>query len=217
MTDVILEGRPFPVASIFCVGRNYAAHIAELGNVRDTMPLVFLKPQGALLRSGETLNLPAYSSDVQHECELVLLIGRDADHVAPDEALDVIAGYGIGLDLTARDVQSELKAKGHPWTRAKGFRGAACVSEFVAASRVADPERLRFSLRVNGETRQNGDTAMMLVGVAQLVSWLSAEYGLQAGDLIYTGTPEGVGPIPAGAELSAELGGLVSAHWDVAR
>jgi 2-keto-4-pentenoate hydratase/2-oxohepta-3-ene-1,7-dioic acid hydratase in catechol pathway len=217
MTNVLLDGQAVAVSSLFCVGRNYAAHIAELGNVRDEMPLVFLKPHGAVLQSGQTLVLPEYSSDVHHECELVLLIGRDADHVSPAAALDVIAGYGIGLDLTARDVQAQLKAKGHPWTRAKGFRGSACVSEFVSAAKVPDPTRLRFSLRVNGEVRQNGDTAMMLVGVADLVAWLSAEYGLRAGDLIYTGTPEGVGPIPAGAELRADLDGLVSATWHVAR
>lgn len=217
MTNVFLEGQPVAVSSIFCVGRNYAAHIAELGNVRDAMPLVFLKPHGAILNSGETFSLPDYSNDVQHECELVLLIGRDADHIAVQDAMHVIAGYGIGLDLTARDVQSELKAKGHPWTRAKGFRASACVSDFVAAARVADPTRLRFTLHVNDEMRQSGDTALMLLGVAELVSWLSAEYGLKAGDLIYTGTPEGVGPVHAGAELRAELHGLVSATWSVAR
>ncbi|MBV8047080.1 MAG: fumarylacetoacetate hydrolase family protein [Paludibacterium sp.] len=217
MAKVTLEGRPTAVGSIFCVGRNYAAHIAELNNVRDDMPLVFLKPQRALVPPGGSLTLPDYSHDVHHECELVLLIGRDADHVPVEQALDVVAGYAVGLDLTARDVQSELKAKGHPWTRAKGFRGSACVSDFVAAKRVSDPTRLRFSFSINGEVRQRGDTAMMLVGVAALVSWLSAEYGLQAGDLIYTGTPEGVGPIHAGAHLEAELDGLVSAHWDVTR
>jgi 2-keto-4-pentenoate hydratase/2-oxohepta-3-ene-1,7-dioic acid hydratase in catechol pathway len=217
MTNVILDGKPVPVSSIFCVGRNYAAHIAELGNVRDEMPLVFLKPHGAVLNAGQTFALPGYSSDVHHECELVLLMGRDVDHVAPEEALGAIAGYGIGLDLTARDVQSALKAKGHPWTRAKGFRGSACVSDFVPAAKVDDPARLRFNLRVNGEVRQSGDTAMMLVGVAGLVSWLSDEYGLKAGDLIFTGTPEGVGPIHAGAELTAELCGLVTASWNVAR
>ncbi|BEV70605.1 MULTISPECIES: fumarylacetoacetate hydrolase family protein [unclassified Paludibacterium] len=217
MAHVMVEGKPTQVGSIFCVGRNYAAHIAELNNVRDAMPLVFLKPQGALLGPGQTFSLPDYSQDVHHECELVLLMGADADHVSAEQALSLIAAYGIGLDLTARDVQSELKAKGHPWTRAKGFRASACVSDFVAASRVADPSRLRFSFSINGEVRQRGDTAMMLLGVAELVSWLSAEYGLKKGDLIYTGTPEGVGPIHAGAELDAELEGLVRAQWVVAR
>ncbi|TDR82110.1 fumarylacetoacetate hydrolase family protein [Paludibacterium purpuratum] len=217
MKQVKLEGRPVAVATIFCVGRNYAAHIAELNNVRDDLPLVFLKPQSALLGPGGRLTLPKYSHDVHHECELVLLIGRDADHLPVEQALDAVAGYGVGLDLTARDIQGELKAKGHPWTRAKGFRGSACVSDFVAASRVPDPARLRFSLSVGDDVRQRGDSAMMLHGVAELVSWLSAEYGLQAGDLIYTGTPEGVGPIHAGAHLVAELDGLVSAQWDVVR
>lgn len=217
MARVVLEGRGVEVASIFCVGRNYAGHIAELGNVRDEMPVVFLKPQRALLADGGQIPLPAYSSDVHHECELVLLIGKNADDLSPEQALGVIAGYGIGLDMTARDIQTQLKQKGHPWTRGKGFRGSACVSAFVAASRVPDPARLRFSLQVNGEVRQNGDTAMMLLGVAPLVSWLSKEYGLLAGDLIYTGTPAGVGPVHAGDVLQAELNGLVSASWTVVR
>ena len=215
MTSVRLEGREVEVASIYCVGRNYAAHIAELGNVEEAMPLVFLKPQRALLRDGQCFALPAYSSDVHHECEMVLLMGRDAVHLAPEQALSAVAGYGIGLDLTARDVQNELKQKGHPWTRAKGFRGSACISDFVAAARVSDPTRLSFSLNVNGERRQSGDTALMLFSVARLVSWLSTEYGLLAGDLIYTGTPAGVAAIHGGDVLQAELGTLVAATWKV--
>jgi len=217
MAKVVLEGQEVSVSSIYCVGRNYAEHIAELGNVQDAMPLVFLKPQRALVPDGASFNLPPYSSEVDYECELLLLIGRDADNLSPAEALSVVAGYGVGLDLTARDVQAELKKKGHPWTRAKGFRGSACVSDFVASARMLDPRRQRFSLRVNGETRQSGDTAMMLLGVAELVAWLSTEYGLLAGDLVYTGTPAGVGRIHAGDVLEAELNGLVSARWEVAR
>jgi 2-keto-4-pentenoate hydratase/2-oxohepta-3-ene-1,7-dioic acid hydratase in catechol pathway len=161
--------------------------------------------------------MPSYSNDVHHECELVLLIGCDADNLTPEQALAAVAGYGVGLDMTARDVQTELKQKGHPWTRGKGFRGAACVSEFVAAQRVSDPTQLQFSLRVNDQLRQHGNTNMMLFGVAQLVSWLSCEYGLLAGDLIYTGTPAGVAPLHDGDRLHAELHGLVSASWKVER
>jgi 2-keto-4-pentenoate hydratase/2-oxohepta-3-ene-1,7-dioic acid hydratase in catechol pathway len=217
MAKVSLAGNRVEVASIFCVGRNYAAHIAELGNVQEEMPLVFLKPHRALLPAGADLHLPAYSSDVHYECELVLLIGQDADDLTPEQALGVVAGYGLGLDLTARDVQSVLKEKGHPWTRAKGFRGSACVSGFVEAARITDPGKLNFTLSINGEVRQRGDTAMMLTSVARLVSWLSAEYGLSAGDLIYTGTPAGVGRLHAGDALDARMGDLVSAKWTVAQ
>ena len=114
MAKVVLEGQEVSVSSIYCVGRNYAEHIAELGNVQDAMPLVFLKPQRALVPDGASFNLPPYSSEVDYECELLLLIGRDADNLSPAEALSVVAGYGVGLDLTARDVQAELKKKGHP-------------------------------------------------------------------------------------------------------
>lgn len=215
MTTVQLDQQAVAVSTIFCVGRNYTDHIAELGNVPDVMPLVFLKPQGALLGDGGHIILPAWSGDVHHECELVLLIGQDADNVPAERALEVVAGYGIGLDMTARDVQTELKQKGHPWTRAKGFRGAACVSRFVPANKVEDPLHLRFCLRVNDQVRQRGETSMMIVGLTQLVAWLSSEYGLKAGDLIYTGTPAGVGPVHAGDVLQAELCDLVHATWQV--
>lgn len=213
---VQLSGTAQRVNTVFCIGRNYAAHAAELGNAVESEPVVFLKPNAALLREGSPIVLPDYSRDVHYECELVLLIGKDADHVDEAAALSCIAGYGIGLDLTARDVQSVVKAKGLPWTKAKGFRGAACVSDFVAANLVADPARLQFDLHVNGEPRQHGDTALMQFPVATIVSYLSRIYGLRAGDLVFTGTPEGVGRLQGGDRLQLALPGLLQAEWQVA-
>lgn len=215
MTTVSLAGREHAVANIFCIGRNYAAHASELGNAVETdEPLVFLKPTSSLLREPDPVRLPVWSDDIHHECELVLLVGRDARDLAPTEAMSAIAGYGIGLDLTARDVQAAMKAKGQPWTKSKGFPGASCVSAFVAAGQVA-AERFTFSLQVNGETRQHGDTALMLFPLPVIVSYLSTQYGLTAGDLIYTGTPEGVARIAAGDRLVLTLDGVVSAGFGV--
>jgi 2-keto-4-pentenoate hydratase/2-oxohepta-3-ene-1,7-dioic acid hydratase in catechol pathway len=216
MATVSLAGRDVTVSNIFCIGRNYAAHVAELGNRPEAEPLVFLKPTSALLADGGQIELPVYSQDVHHETELVVLIGRDARHVAEADALDYVAGYGIGLDLTARDTQSELKAKGMPWTKAKAFATAACVSAFAPASAVANPQALTFSLTVNGERRQQGDTALMLFPLAQLISFLSQHYGLTAGDLIYTGTPEGVARLQSGDVLALGLDGLAQAQYTVA-
>jgi len=216
MRHVILDGRETPVATIFCIGRNYAAHAAELGNAVEEEPLVFLKPLSSLLPQGEPIVLPTWSADIHHEGELVVLIGRGGRNIPESGALSCIAGFGIGLDLTARDVQSELKKKGHPWTRAKGFPGAACVSEFVPVPAAGLPDVFRFSLEVNGEIRQKGDTSLMLFSLARIIAHLSSLYGLQEGDLIYTGTPEGVGPLVSGDTVSLTLEGHPGAVWRVA-
>ncbi|SMF15877.1 fumarylacetoacetate hydrolase family protein [Pseudogulbenkiania subflava] len=216
MAVVQLNGQNIRVGNVFCIGRNYAAHAAELGNAVEAEPLVFLKPTSALAGAGEPLHLPAYSRDVHHECELVLLIGRGGHDIPESAALQHVAGYAIGLDMTARDVQSIAKQKGLPWTKAKGFRGAATVSAFVPAERVADPGLLEFSLQVNGETHQQGDTRLMLFPVPAIIHYLSTVYGLSEGDLIYTGTPEGVAAVKPGDRLQLDLHGLVSAEWSVA-
>ncbi|MCD4500734.1 fumarylacetoacetate hydrolase family protein [Chromobacterium vaccinii] len=215
MSSVKLGLHAIRVGNIFCIGRNYAAHAAELGNKVEDEPLVFLKPTSALLDESLPIRLPAYSDDVHHECELVALIGKGGSDISPDAALSHVAGYGIGLDLTARDAQAEAKRKGHPWTKAKGFRGAACVSTLVPAARVADPQQLKFELRVNGQLRQNGDAGLMLFTLAEQISYLSRLYGLSDGDLIFTGTPEGVARIVPGDQLDLSLHGQVSAHWKV--
>lgn len=203
------------VKNIFCIGRNYVAHAVELGNTVEEEPLVFLKPDSALLATGQPLHLPSWSSDVHYECELVLQIGKDADNIAEQDAMSVVSGYAIGLDLTARDVQSEAKKKGLPWTKAKGFRGAACLSDFVPAANVADPHALSFTLKINDELRQRGDVGLMVYSLPVLISYLSRIYGLRAGDIIYTGTPAGVGPLSVGDVCRVDLDGHVQAEWQV--
>ncbi|BAK76309.1 fumarylacetoacetate (FAA) hydrolase family protein [Pseudogulbenkiania sp. NH8B] len=215
MAVVQLNGQSIRVGNVFCIGRNYAAHAAELGNAVEAEPLVFLKPTSALAVEGEPIRLPAYSGDVHHECELVLLIGKGGNDIPESAALQHVAGYAIGLDMTARDVQGIAKQKGLPWTKAKGFRSAATVSAFVPAERLADPGHLEFTLQVNGETRQRGETRLMLFSVPAIIHYLSTVYGLSEGDLIYTGTPEGVAAVKPGDRLRLDLQGWVSAEWSV--
>ena len=201
MKTILVEGREVALSNIFCIGRNYAEHVKELKNAKPTEPVVFLKPTSALIQSGENITLPEYSHDVHHECELVIYIDKDVNSVSPQRALDYVGGYAIGLDLTARDVQSQLKTKGLPWTKAKGFRSAACVSHFISPKLIDDINAQQFGLKVNGELRQQGNTKDMMFPCAEIISYLSEVYGLQAGDIIYTGTPAGVAAIKSGDEL----------------
>ncbi|MDO4642157.1 MAG: fumarylacetoacetate hydrolase family protein [Neisseria sp.] len=215
MTQVYLENQAIRVNNIYCIGRNYVDHIAELKNETPSEPVVFMKPNNSILQSGSTICLPRYSQSVHYECELVLLIGADSDD-AGDNPAHLIAGYGIGLDLTARDVQSRLKEKGLPWTKAKGFRGAACVSDFIAADKLGDAQDCTFTFRVNGEVRQLGKTALMIYPIEAILRELSASYGLKAGDVVFTGTPAGVGELHSGDKLELDLAGAVQARFEVA-
>lgn len=216
MKHVFLAGIEQPVSNIFCIGRNFAAHAAELGNRVENEPLVFIKPTSALSLETQTIILPSYSKDVHHECEIVVLIGRGGDNLTEERALEHVAGYGIGLDLTARDMQTIEKEKGHPWSRSKCFRHAACVSGFVPADQVKKPQSLTFDLHVNGDLRQHGDAGLMLFPIARIISHLSTVYGLNAGDLIYTGTPQGVAQLHPGDRLQLDLHGLVRAEFEIA-
>ena len=217
MSDAIIqpEGSGFRVNNIYCIGRNYVEHIEELGNSRGSAPIVFLKPSTAVLRDGGSIELPSYSSDVHHEVEVVVLIGQKCRHIGEDDALTCVAGYGVGLDLTARDVQNELKDKGLPWTQAKCFATSACLSDFVAATELPDPSKLIFELKVNGQMRQTGDAAMMIYSIPFIVSYLSDMIALEPGDLIFTGTPKGVAAIHPGDTLEIDLMDRVSASFTV--
>jgi 2-keto-4-pentenoate hydratase/2-oxohepta-3-ene-1,7-dioic acid hydratase in catechol pathway len=209
-------GEEIPVGTIFCLGRNYAAHAREMGGDVPAEPVVFLKPTTALLDEGEPIQLPHFSSDIHHEVEMVVLIGREGRDIAQSDAMEHVVGYGVGLDLTARDVQAAAKAKGMPWTVAKGFDGSAPISRFVRAADVPDPHGLDLVLTVNGAVRQSASTSQMIFRVDRTIAWLSGIFTLTPGDLIYTGTPEGVGPIRPGDELTISLGDVVSATFTVA-
>lgn len=203
------------VANIFCIGRNYALHIAELGNKQEEEPLVFLKPTSAL-NTENSIYLPSFSKEIDYETELVLLIGRGAKQIKTEDALSCISGYGIGLDLTARDLQAVAKKKGLPWALAKGFEYAACVSGFVPAAEIADPKDLSFQMKQNGIVRQRGFVNLMLFDIPSLISYLSTMFTLQPGDLVFTGTPEGTGRINKGDQIEITLADKLKAVFSVA-
>ena len=204
------DDTPIRPGKILCIGRNYAAHVREMGDVAEppAEPVVFLKPSTALVASGAQVVLPHQSSDVHHELELVAVVGKRGRYVAETDALDYIAAYALGLDLTARDIQRAAKASKGPWSVAKGFDTFAPLGPLTPASEIPNVQALTLTLRVNGEIRQNGTTGDMLFTVARLVSYLSSIFTLEPDDLIYTGTPEGVGPVRSGDTLHAEGSGL---------
>jgi 2-keto-4-pentenoate hydratase/2-oxohepta-3-ene-1,7-dioic acid hydratase in catechol pathway len=190
---------------ILCIGRNYAAHAAELGNAVPEEPVVFCKPDSALLGRNLPFVIPSFTNDVHHEIELVLRIGKVGKHIEPRFAHKYIDAVTVGIDFTARDLQSELKSKGLPWEKAKGFDGSAVVGRFVSADQL-DLSNLRFSLTKNGVLVQSGHSQNMLHSFADIISYVSRYFTLKTGDLIFTGTPEGVGPVHPGDVLEGYLG-----------
>ena len=192
--------------TLYCIGRNYAKHAAEMKSDVPESPVVFLKPRSSIIHDGETIRIPKQSGEVHHEVELVILIGEKASTVSEDHALSKIAGLGIGLDITARDVQAEAKKKGLPWSLAKGFNTFAPLGNmFPYNEEVHDLSSMNLRVEVNGKVRQDGNTSDMLFTVQHLISYLSECFTLYPGDLIFTGTPEGVSPIMSGDLVRAEL------------
>jgi 2-keto-4-pentenoate hydratase/2-oxohepta-3-ene-1,7-dioic acid hydratase in catechol pathway len=207
MPSLVVPGRAEPVAvgKIIGIGQNYARHAAEMRSAPPEEPMLFLKPSSALVRDGGEVMLPGSSGEVHHEVELVVVVGRSGRSIPESEALSHVAGYAVGLDMTARDLQARAKEKGHPWAVAKGFDSFAPLGPVVAAGSVPDPQALRLELRVNGEVRQAGMTADMIFPVRTLISYCSRIFTLEPGDLVYTGTPEGVGAVHAGDVLHARI------------
>lgn len=206
----IRNGAEQPAGKLVCVGRNYAKHAEELGNTVPEFPLIFLKPASVMIQSGEKIVHPDYSSDMHHEIELVLLIGKTVKNLPEEEALDAVSAYAIGLDMTLRDIQSELKKKGHPWTIAKCFDTAAVVSDFVTVDEHPLSLDMTLSLKVNNEVRQESALSNMIFKPAEVISYISHKMTLEAGDLIFTGTPEGVSRVQPGDILEGKLGDLLT-------
>jgi 5-carboxymethyl-2-hydroxymuconate isomerase len=198
-------GQQFPVGKIVCLARNYAEHAKELGNETPAAPVLFMKPASSVIGDGEAVVIPAYSQECHYEVELAVLIGREARKVTADQAIENVAGYGVAIDMTLRDVQNQLKAKGLPWEIAKGFDTACPLSDFVPAVAVADPHDLNLTLAVNGECRQNGTSADMINRIPQIIAHISGIFTLEPGDIILTGTPAGVGRVAAGDVMTAGI------------
>ncbi|XP_040829529.1 acylpyruvase FAHD1, mitochondrial-like [Ochotona curzoniae] len=203
--------------NIVCVGRNYADHVREMRGALPSEPVLFLKPSSAYAPEGSPILVPAYTGNLHHELELGVVLGGRARAVPEAAAMDYVAGYALCLDMTARDVQDECKRKGLPWTLAKGFTSSCPVSAFVPKERVPDPHDLRLWLKVNGQLRQEGHTASMIFSIPYLISYVSNIMALEEGDLILTGTPEGVGPVAEKDEIQAGIDGVVSMRFRVER
>lgn len=190
---------------IFGIGRNYADHIKELDNERPDEPVIFLKPETALLKKNEPFYYPEFSKDIHHEIEIVLKIcavGKNINEKFAHKYYDEIA---LGIDFTARDLQQKAKEKGLPWAIAKGFNHSAPISQFIQKSEIADLNNLNFRLDIDGDTRQKGNTSMMLFSFDYAIAYLSRFFTLKKGDLIYTGTPSGVGPVHIGQRLTGYI------------
>ena len=204
-----------PVGKIVCVGRNYSEHAKELGNEVPTKPVVFLKPTSSLIFSGDKIIYPSFSTEMHHEVELVLLIGKEIKNANIDEAEDAIEAYGVGLDMTLRDLQTKLKEKGHPWTIAKGFDTSAVVSEFISKKDYTLTLGERILISVNGVKRQEEQLNKMIFSPAEIVEYLSSLMKLSKGDLIYTGTPKGVGKVNKGDKIFAQISEVAELNCEV--
>lgn len=202
-----LPGLPgLSLGTIYCIGRNYVEHAQELNNDVPDQPVVFLKPASSVIFDGDSVILPAQSNNVHHEVELTVALRKGGKHIAEQDALSHVAGYGVGIDVTARDIQQKAKDNAHPWAVAKGFDTFAPLSSFVSKQEVKDPQNIDLSMSVNGETRQADNTGLMIFPVASLISYLSQIFTLKAGDVIFTGTPKGVSAIHPGDQIKATLG-----------
>ena len=200
----------FPVHRIYCIGRNFAEHAKEMGATVDRgNPVFFTKPADAIVAGGGAVPYPPATADLHHEVELVVALGRDAHGVvAVDDAMSLVFGYGVGLDLTRRDLQSAAKAKGLPWDTGKGFDHSAPASALVPAAAVGEPGARRIRLQVNGETRQESTLDQMVFPVPEVLHELSKLYALKAGDLVFMGTPAGVAALQRGDRFEARVDGL---------
>ncbi|HEX7573980.1 MAG TPA: fumarylacetoacetate hydrolase family protein [Bacteroidota bacterium] len=204
------DGESLQVGKILCLGRNYPEHIKEMKAETASTPVVFIKPSTALVESGGWVVIPPISNDVHHEVELVVVIGRDGRNITAEKAMEHVAGYAVGLDMTLRDVQADAKKRGLPWSVAKGFDTSAPLSAAVRPAAVSDPHALSIELRVNGTVRQSSNTQHMILRIPGIIAYCSTVFSLEAGDLIFTGTPEGVGRVVPGDRIHAHIASVGS-------
>ncbi|KAB5485256.1 fumarylacetoacetate hydrolase family protein [Flagellimonas hadalis] len=192
---------------LICIGRNYVDHIEELNNERPEEPVVFIKPDSAILPKEQDFYIPEFSNDVHHEVEVLVKIKKVGKHIAREFAHNYYDEIGLGIDFTARDLQAKLKAKGLPWEKAKGFDGAAVIGNWLPKSRFENVDHIDFSLSKNGETVQEGNTALMLWKIDEIIAHVSTYFMLKKGDVLFTGTPAGVGKVSPNDYLSGMLEG----------
>lgn len=213
MTNYIFKDRidrNLSIGKLVCLARTYKKHAQEMKSDIPKEPLLFLKPASSVIFNGDTIKIPKMSKCIHHEVELGIVIGKKCKNVSKKDAMDYVLGYLVALDITARDLQSELKKKGWPWGIAKGFDTFAPISDVVLKEDVSNPQNLDILLKVNKEIRQSSNTSYMIFSIEKIIEFISKIMTLEAGDLMMTGTPEGVGEIVAGDVLEAELGNICS-------
>jgi 2-keto-4-pentenoate hydratase/2-oxohepta-3-ene-1,7-dioic acid hydratase in catechol pathway len=218
MTNYIFKGdktRVLNIGKLICLARTYKKHAEEMKSEIPKVPFLFFKPASSVIFNGDSIIYPNMSKCLHHEVELGVIIRKKCKNVPHDKALDYVLGYCLALDITARDIQSEAKKKGWPWSIAKGFDTFAPISEVVLKEEVANPNTLDLSLKVNGNIRQSSNTKNMIFSVEQIIEYISRIMTLESGDLIMTGTPEGVAEIKKGDVLEAKLGNICSLKVDV--
>ena len=213
---VVGDSKRFPVNRIYCVGRNYADHAREMGHDPDREPpFFFMKPATAIVTDGQAMAYPALSKDVHHELEMVVALGKGGTNIPVDQALDHVWGYGLGLDMTRRDLQGEAKKMGRPWDTGKAFDQSAPCSALVPVSQCGHLSKGRIYLTVNGQVKQDGDLAMMIWNVPETIAYLSTLFTLMPGDLIFSGTPAGVAAVQRGDVLEGHVEGLPVLHTKI--
>jgi fumarylpyruvate hydrolase len=207
----------FPVRRIFCIGRNYAEHAAEMGaSVDRGNPVFFCKPADAIVADGADIPYPQATRELHHEIEMVVALHSGGTDIAEADALAHVFGYAVGLDLTRRDLQAAAKAKGLPWDTAKAFDHSAPLSAIRPADEIGHPQRAALTLEINGGIRQQSDISQMIFSVPEIIALLSRLFELKAGDLIFTGTPAGVGPLARGDVFAARLEGIAELRGGIA-
>ncbi|WP_395541179.1 fumarylacetoacetate hydrolase family protein [Neotabrizicola sp. sgz301269] len=219
MTDFVIPAPPtpsipvagggaFPVRRVYCIGRNYAAHAVEMGHDPDREPPFFFQKNPDNLYASDTFPYPAHTSDVHHEVELLVALKSGGTNIPVDKALDHVWGYGVALDMTRRDLQGEAKKLGRPWEIGKAFELSGPVGPVHPVAKIGHPDAGRVELKVNGDVRQEGDMNQMIWKVPEMISYLSEYFELQAGDVILSGTPSGVGAVQRGDTMEASIDGL---------
>jgi fumarylpyruvate hydrolase len=217
---VIGKAEQFPIHRIYCVGRNYEEHAKEMGFTGREPPFFFIKPNDSIIvvNQGETgtMPYPSLTKNLHHEIELVVAIGRGGKNIQASDALQHVYGYAVGLDMTRRDLQGEMKKQGRPWCIGKGFDHSAPIGPITPAEQAGDVARAEIYITVNGQERQRSNTSQLIWNIAETIEHLSAAWELQPGDLIFTGTPEGVGAVVAGDTMVGGVAGLGELHVNVA-
>ena len=213
----VAGGAAFPVRRIFCVGRNYAEHAREMGTDPDREPpFFFMKSADTVVASGSEIKYPTRTENLHHEVELVIAMGSGGSDISVDEAADHIFGYAVGVDLTRRDLQQQMKENGRPWDIGKSFDQAAPVGEIQPSWNIGHPRKGKINLSVNGKTRQKADLKDMIWSIDEIIAELSTYYKLGAGDLIFTGTPSGVDALVRGDHVSSTIEGIESLEFSIA-